>query len=72
MSDRTNNNDQSLWLNLTLSLRFDLDQNRWIQLIPMPQADCYFSSIIFNRNILISDMIAEIFCYTQLILTLSQ
>ncbi|CAG9330665.1 unnamed protein product [Blepharisma stoltei] len=41
-------------IDLTLSCRFDLDQNRWIQLIPMPQADCYFSSIIFKRNILIS------------------
>ncbi|CAG9331091.1 unnamed protein product [Blepharisma stoltei] len=39
---------------LTLSSRFDLDQNRWIQLAPMPDADSWFNSIIFNGNILIS------------------
>ncbi|CAG9330136.1 unnamed protein product [Blepharisma stoltei] len=39
---------------LHLSNRFDLDQNRWIELIPMPQADYLCSSITFNGNILIS------------------
>ncbi|CAG9335150.1 unnamed protein product [Blepharisma stoltei] len=39
---------------LTLSSRFDLDQNRWIQLAPMPQGDYKCNSIILNRNILIS------------------
>ncbi|CAG9317145.1 unnamed protein product [Blepharisma stoltei] len=39
---------------LTLSSRFDLNENRWIQLIPMPKADYYCNSIIFNGNILIS------------------
>ncbi|CAG9322363.1 unnamed protein product [Blepharisma stoltei] len=39
---------------LNLSSRFDLDQNRWIQLPPMPKADYQCNSIIFNGNILIS------------------
>ncbi|CAG9324196.1 unnamed protein product [Blepharisma stoltei] len=39
---------------LTLSSRFDLDRNRWIQLAPMPKADYGCNSITFNRNILIS------------------
>ncbi|CAG9317909.1 unnamed protein product [Blepharisma stoltei] len=38
----------------SLSIRFDLDQNRWIKLSPMPKADSKCNSIIFNRNILIS------------------
>ncbi|CAG9317906.1 unnamed protein product [Blepharisma stoltei] len=43
--------NRSTW---TLSRRFDLDQNRWIQLSPMPKADSKCNSIIFNGNILIS------------------
>ncbi|CAG9325300.1 unnamed protein product [Blepharisma stoltei] len=39
---------------LTLSSRFDLYQNRWIQLAPMPKADETCNSVIFNGNILIS------------------
>ncbi|CAG9323656.1 unnamed protein product [Blepharisma stoltei] len=39
---------------LTLSSRFDFDQNRWIQLTPMPKADSSCNSIIYNGNILIS------------------
>ncbi|CAG9317910.1 unnamed protein product [Blepharisma stoltei] len=39
---------------LSLSIRFDLDQNRWIKLSPMPKADLACNSIIFNGNILIS------------------
>ncbi|CAG9330130.1 unnamed protein product [Blepharisma stoltei] len=39
---------------LTLSSRFDLDQNRWIHLTPIPKADYKFNSIIFSGNILIS------------------
>ncbi|CAG9320687.1 unnamed protein product [Blepharisma stoltei] len=42
---------------LSLSIRFDLDQNRWIQLTPMPRADYGCNSIIFNGNILISGVI---------------
>ncbi|CAG9322840.1 unnamed protein product [Blepharisma stoltei] len=37
-----------------ISIRFDLDQNRWIKLTPMPKADYWCNSIIFNGNILIS------------------
>ncbi|CAG9330134.1 unnamed protein product [Blepharisma stoltei] len=40
----------------TLSSRFDLDQNRWIKLTPMPKADAQCNSIIFNGNILISGL----------------
>ncbi|CAG9328043.1 unnamed protein product [Blepharisma stoltei] len=39
---------------LTLSNRFDLNWNRWIQLALMPNGDYYCHSIIFNGNILIS------------------
>ncbi|CAG9316253.1 unnamed protein product [Blepharisma stoltei] len=39
---------------LTLSERFDLNENRWIKLSPLPQHDYWCHSIIFNRNILIS------------------
>ncbi|CAG9329511.1 unnamed protein product [Blepharisma stoltei] len=39
---------------LTLSSRFDLDQKRWIELIPMPENDYSCNSIVFNGNILIS------------------
>ncbi|CAG9317872.1 unnamed protein product [Blepharisma stoltei] len=38
----------------SLSMRFDLDQNRWIKLTPMPEADSKCNMIIFNGNILIS------------------
>ncbi|CAG9317871.1 unnamed protein product [Blepharisma stoltei] len=38
----------------SLSMRFDLDQNRWIQLTPMPEDDSECNMIIFNGNILIS------------------
>ncbi|CAG9328526.1 unnamed protein product [Blepharisma stoltei] len=44
---------------LTLSRRFDLNQNRWIQLTPMPKADCMCNSIIFNGNILISGYVTR-------------
>ncbi|CAG9331495.1 unnamed protein product [Blepharisma stoltei] len=39
---------------LTLSSRFDLNWNRWIQLALMPKGDYYCNSIIFNGNILVS------------------
>ncbi|CAG9314850.1 unnamed protein product [Blepharisma stoltei] len=39
---------------LTLSRRFDLNQNRWKSLAPMPQADANCTSVIFYGNILIS------------------
>ncbi|CAG9311985.1 unnamed protein product [Blepharisma stoltei] len=39
---------------LPQSSKFDLDQNRWIQLTTMPKADYYWYSIIFNGNILIA------------------
>ncbi|CAG9329502.1 unnamed protein product [Blepharisma stoltei] len=38
----------------TLSSRFDLGRNRWIQLTPIPQPDYECHSLMFNRNILIS------------------
>ncbi|CAG9335167.1 unnamed protein product [Blepharisma stoltei] len=44
---------------LTLSCRFDLDQNRWIQLTPMPGPDFNCNSIMLDRNILISGYIGE-------------
>ncbi|CAG9333744.1 unnamed protein product [Blepharisma stoltei] len=47
---------------LTLSCRFDLDQNRWIKLTPMPQADLLCNSIMFNGNILISGYIRRNLC----------
>ncbi|CAG9317522.1 unnamed protein product [Blepharisma stoltei] len=39
---------------LTLSSKFDLDQNRWFQLTPMPRSDYQCHSIMFNGNILFS------------------
>ncbi|CAG9320896.1 unnamed protein product [Blepharisma stoltei] len=39
---------------LTLSCRFDLDENRWIKLNPMPKADWLTHSVVFKGNILIS------------------
>ncbi|CAG9325606.1 unnamed protein product [Blepharisma stoltei] len=42
---------------LTLSSRFDLDRNRWIQLTSMPEDDDECHTIIFNGNILISGRI---------------
>ncbi|CAG9323906.1 unnamed protein product [Blepharisma stoltei] len=44
--------DENSFLNL--SSKFDLDQNRWFKLAPMPEADCACNSVLFNRNILIS------------------
>ncbi|CAG9312388.1 unnamed protein product [Blepharisma stoltei] len=41
---------------LTLSSRFDFDQNRWIQLTPIPKADTTCNSIMFEGNILISGL----------------
>ncbi|CAG9331350.1 unnamed protein product [Blepharisma stoltei] len=39
---------------LTLSERLDLNENRWIKLKPLPKADCWCNSVIFNGNIMIS------------------
>ncbi|CAG9325279.1 unnamed protein product [Blepharisma stoltei] len=39
---------------LTLSERFDLNENRWIKLEPLPEADENCTSVIFNGNIVIS------------------
>ncbi|CAG9313485.1 unnamed protein product [Blepharisma stoltei] len=39
---------------LTLSERFDLNENRWIKLKPLPKADYNCTSVIFNGNIVIS------------------
>ncbi|CAG9318484.1 unnamed protein product [Blepharisma stoltei] len=38
-----------------LSRRFDLDQNRWIRFTSIPNVEPYCISIIFKRNILISE-----------------
>ncbi|CAG9336094.1 unnamed protein product [Blepharisma stoltei] len=40
--------------NLSLSERFNLDENRWIKLCPMPWADACCHSLIFNENVLIA------------------
>ncbi|CAG9325004.1 unnamed protein product [Blepharisma stoltei] len=39
---------------LTLSNKFDLDNNRWIELAQMPQADYMCKNVIFNGKIVIS------------------
>ncbi|CAG9316645.1 unnamed protein product [Blepharisma stoltei] len=39
---------------LTLSERFDLNENRWIKLRPLPNSDFSCNSIVFNGDILIS------------------
>ncbi|CAG9329195.1 unnamed protein product [Blepharisma stoltei] len=38
----------------TLSKRFDLEGNRWVNLNPMPQGDCYCHCVTFKGNIFIS------------------
>ncbi|CAG9334778.1 unnamed protein product [Blepharisma stoltei] len=40
--------------NFIISWRFDLNENRWIKLMPMPKADNLCAGVVFNRNILIS------------------
>ncbi|CAG9312345.1 unnamed protein product [Blepharisma stoltei] len=39
---------------LPLSERFDLNESRWIKLMPLPQGDDGCTSVIFNGNIVIS------------------
>ncbi|CAG9336085.1 unnamed protein product [Blepharisma stoltei] len=39
---------------LALSERFDMNENKWIKLSPLPNPDCCLHSLIFKKNILIS------------------